>query len=134
TEAAYDCTFCALYMANHSMNAGVRPYHGEEDYNALKQELSDPFNHADLPEFIRLLDKNFGESTYSLRSIFHDDQRQILNIIMKWTLTEAEAVYRELYDTHAHMMRFVTDLRPPMPRALPLAGDVARISSRGSAL
>src|SRR5437016_3652062 len=80
TEESDDFTFGALYMGNHSMNAGVRPYHGEEDYNALKQELSDPFNRADLPEFIRLLDKNFGESTYSLRSIFHDDQRQILNI------------------------------------------------------
>src|SRR5437867_10180167 len=40
TEESDDFTFGALYMGNHSMNAGVRPYHGEEDYNALKQELS----------------------------------------------------------------------------------------------
>ena len=129
TEESDDFTFGSIYMGNHSMNAGVRPYHGEEDYNALKQEFSDPFNRADFAEVIRLLDKSFGESTYSLRSIFHDDQRQILNIIMKSTLTEAEAVYRQLYETHAPMMRFVTDLRAPMPRAFSMAAELALNSS-----
>ena len=97
TEESDVFVFGALYMGDHSMNAGVRAYRGKEEYNALKQELSDPFYRADFPEVIRLLDKHFGESTYSLRSIFYDDQRKILNIIMKSTLTEAEAVYRQLY-------------------------------------
>src|SRR5207249_9803231 len=95
TEESDVFVFGALYMGDHSMNAGVRAYRGKEEYHALKQELSDPFHRADFPEVIRLLDKHFGESTYSLRSIFCDDQRKILNIIMKSTLTEAEAVYRQ---------------------------------------
>src|SRR5207302_9759252 len=107
----------------------VRPYQSEEEFNALKQELADPFNRADFPEVIRLLDKHFAESTYSLRSIFHDDQRQILNIIMESTLTEAEAVYRQLYETHAPMMRFVSDLRAPLPRAFSMAAEFALNSS-----
>jgi alpha-amylase/alpha-mannosidase (GH57 family) len=129
TEESEDVAFGSLYMGNHSMNAGVRPYRDEEDYNALKQDLSEPFKRADFPEVIRLLDKNFAESTYSLRSIFHDDQRQILNIIMQSTLAEAEAVYRQLYETHAPMMRFVTDLRAPMPRAFSMAAEFALNSS-----
>src|SRR5207248_5797071 len=122
-------TFGSLYMGDHSMNAGVRVYKDQEDLNAIKQELADPFNRADFPEVIRLIDKNFAESTYSLRSIFHDDQRKILNIIMKSTLTEAEAVYRQLYETHAPMMRFVSDLRAPLPRAFSMAAEFALNSS-----
>jgi hypothetical protein len=129
TEESDDFTFGSVYMGDHSMNAGVRPYKDEQDLNGLKQELSDPFNQADFPELIRLVDKNFGESTYSLRSIFHDDQRQILNIIMKSTLADAEAVYRQLYETHAPMMRFVTDLRAPLPRAFSMAAEFALNSS-----
>jgi alpha-amylase/alpha-mannosidase (GH57 family) len=125
TEEPDDFSFASVYMGDHSMNAGVRAYQGEENYNALKQQLADPFNHGDFPEVIRLLDKHFGQSTYSLRSIFHDDQRKILNIIMKSTLFDAEAVYRQLYETHAPMMRFVSDLRAPLPRAFSMAAEFA---------
>src|SRR5207253_1467904 len=74
-------------------------------------------------------DQHFAEYTYSLRSIFHDDQRKILGIIMKSTLSEAEAVYRQVYETHAPMMRFVSDLRVPLPRAFSMAAEFALNSS-----
>jgi alpha-amylase/alpha-mannosidase (GH57 family) len=125
TEESEVFSFGSLYMGDHSMNAGVRNYESEEQYNELKQELTGSFNSAEFPEVIRLLDKHFGESTYSLRSIFHDDQRKILNIIMKSTLSDAEAVYRHLYETHAPMMRFVSDLRAPLPRAFSMAAEFA---------
>src|SRR5438034_1964524 len=129
TEESDAFTFGSLYMGDHFMNAGVRAYQGEEEYNTLKRDLTDPFNRADFPEVIRLLDRHFAESTYSLRSIFHDDQRKILNIIIKSTLTEAESVYRQLYETHAPMMRFVSDLRAPLPRAFSMAAEFALNSS-----
>ena len=129
TEESDVFSFGSLYMGDHSMNAGVRIYKDEQDLETLKQELADPFNRADFPEVIRLIDKHFAEFTYSLRSIFHDDQRQILDIIMKSTLTEAEAVYRQLYETHAPMMRFVSDLKAPLPRAFSMAAEFALNSS-----
>src|SRR6266850_602832 len=42
-------SFGALYMGDHLMNAGVHAYQGEEGYNALKNELVDPFKRADFP-------------------------------------------------------------------------------------
>ena len=133
TEESDAFTFGSLYMGDHFMNAGVCAYQGEEEYNTLKRDLTDPFNRADFPEVIRLLDRHFAESTYSLRSIFHDDQRKILNIIMQSTLTEAEAAYRQIYETHAPMMRFVSDLRVPLPRAFSMAAEFALNSSLRSA-
>jgi alpha-amylase/alpha-mannosidase (GH57 family) len=118
-------SFGALHMGDHMMNAGVRAYAGEEDYNNLKTELEDPFKRADFAEVLRILDRHFGESTYSLRSIFHDDRRAILDAITKSTLAEAEAVYRQLFETHAPMMRFVADLRVPLPRAFQMAAEFA---------
>ena len=91
----------------------------------LKQDLAGPFSRAHFPEIIRLFDRHFGESTYSLRSIFHDDQRAIVDIILKSTLTEAEAVYRQLYQTHASTMRFLADLDIPPLRSLQAAGEFA---------
>jgi hypothetical protein len=107
------------------MNCGVGRNQTDEDYRRLKEELVQPFNRADFPEVIRLLDRHFGQSMYSLRSIFHDDQRIILNAILKSTLAEAEAVYRQVYDTHAPMMRFVSDLQIPLPREFSIAAEFA---------
>src|SRR5262249_42605077 len=61
----------------------------------------------------------------SLRSIFHDDQRHILDIILKSTLSQAETAYRQIYETHAPMMRFVADLGVPLPRAFSIAAEFA---------
>jgi alpha-amylase/alpha-mannosidase (GH57 family) len=122
-------SFGALHMAGHMMNGGVRAYRGEEQYNTLKEELVDPFSRADFAEVLRILDRHFGDSTYSLRSIFHDDQRKILNMIIKSTVGEAEAAYRHLYETHAPVMRFMSDLRIPQPRAFLTAAEFALNSS-----
>jgi len=121
-------------MGEHTMNAGVGVYRDEETYSGLKQELMDTFMRADFREVIRLLDRHFGESTYSLRSIFHDDQRKILNTLMKSTLTEEESVFRQVYDTHAPMMRFLADLGVRLPRAFQTAAEFALNSSLRTAL
>jgi len=118
-------SFGALHMGDHMMNAGVRAYSGEEGYNNLKREMEDSFKRADFAEVLRILDRHFGDSTYSLRSIFHDDRREIINAIMKSALSESEAVYRQLFETHAPMMRFVSDLRVPVPRAFQVAAEFA---------
>ena len=111
------------------MNCGVRREERQEDYATLKQEIIDPFNRADFSEVIRVLDREFCGSTYSLRSIFHDDQRKILKVILQSTLAEAEAVYRQVYETHAPMMRFLSDLSIPLPRAFSIAAEFALNSS-----
>jgi alpha-amylase/alpha-mannosidase (GH57 family) len=118
-------SFGAVHMGDHTMNAGIAVYQDEEQYSLLKQELVDSFLRADFPDLIRSLDRHFGESTYSLRSIFHDDQRRILGVLMKSTLVESDAVYRGLYETHAPMMRFLRDLRVPLPRGFQTAAEVA---------
>jgi hypothetical protein len=118
-------TCAGVYIGDNSMSAGVAHYEGDESYARLKEDIVAPFTRADFPEIVRIFDRYFGDSTYSLRSIFHDDQRKIVDIILRSTLTEAEAVYRQLYETHAPMMRFLADLRIPPPRFLQAAGEFA---------
>jgi hypothetical protein len=80
---------------------------------------------VDIPEVVRLLDKRFGEQTYSLRSLFRDEQRRIVKTILSTTVAEAEAAYLQLYDHHAALMRFITSLGTPMPREFATAVEYA---------
>jgi len=129
TQESDVLSFGALHMGDHLMNCGVGIYRGDEEDNHLKHELSGPFSRAEFSEVIRILDRYFGESTYSLRSIFRDDQRKTLNLVMQSAISEAEAAYRQLYETHAPMMRFITDLNVPPPRAFSMAAEFALNSS-----
>ena len=105
-----------LHLGDHNLSAGVREFRGQEAYQSLAQEVTAGFERADLPEVIRLLDRYFEGFTFSLKSLFRDEQRKILNLILDSTLAEAESAYRQVYEHHAPLMRFLEDLGSPLPR------------------
>jgi hypothetical protein len=70
-----------------------------------------------------MLDKHFGASTYSLGSLFRDEQRKILDIILDSTRADIEAIYRQLYETNVPLMRFLKDSGAPPPKALYAAAE-----------
>jgi hypothetical protein len=122
-------SFGALRIGDQLVNCSVHKYEREENYGALKETLTSPFERGDFQEVVGILDQYFGQSTYSLQSIFHDDQRKILNVILQSKLAEAEAVYRQMYKTLAPTMRFVSDLGVPLPRPFSIAAEFALNSS-----
>jgi alpha-amylase/alpha-mannosidase (GH57 family) len=116
-------SFGVLHFGDHNLTGGVRPFRDDTAYQALVDELTEPFSRADFPAVIRLQDKHFGAPTYSLRSLFRDEQRHILRRILDGTLAESDSVYRQLYEHHVPLMRFITDLGVPLPRALHTAAE-----------
>jgi alpha-amylase/alpha-mannosidase (GH57 family) len=118
-------TYGVLYFGDHNLTGGVRRYYGADAYEKLAGELKEVFDRADVPEVIRLLDKGFGGNIYSLKSLFRDEQRNVLDRILTTTLDEAEAVYRQLYEHHAPLMRFLTDLHTPLPKAFRTTAEYA---------
>ncbi|MFH1125437.1 MAG: DUF3536 domain-containing protein [Pseudomonadota bacterium] len=116
-------SFAVLHLGDHNLSCGVRKFMGEEAYRAMVTEVSGAFGSADFPETIRCLDKHFGKSIYSLKSLFRNEQSRILDLILESTLADAEAVYRQLYENLVPMIRFLKDSRSPLPKALYLAAE-----------
>lgn len=117
-------SFGVLHLGDHNVNAGIRGYEAEEAYQTMLQEVTQTFSGANLPEVIRLLDKHFGTSTYSLRDLFRDEQRKVLDSILASTLFDIEVAYRQLYDHHFIPMRFLSDLGNPVPKAFHSAAEL----------
>ncbi|KPK24388.1 MAG: glycoside hydrolase [Dehalococcoidia bacterium SG8_51_3] len=124
TQEQATLSFGVLHFGDHNLNAGVRQYQGEEAYQTMLQETTQTCHGADFPEVIRLLDKHFGTSTYSLRSLFRDEQRKALGYILESTVSEIEAAYRQLYENHFPAMRFLTDMGGPVPKAFHSAAEL----------
>jgi hypothetical protein len=76
------------------------------------------FERADFPDLIRLADKHFGETHYSIKDLFRDEQRKVLNQILAATLDEIHNTYRLLTDRYAPLSHFLEDLLVPPLNAL----------------
>lgn len=123
TRESDQFTFGVLHLADHSVIGGVRQFQGDEAYRTLDLELDKGLSSGDLAELLRLIEKNFSSGTYTLRLLFRDEQRKILNIILEEATNEARVLYRNFHNEHAHLIRFVTDLGVPLPRRFRLAVD-----------
>ncbi len=121
TRAADDLSYAALHLGDHNVNGGVRYFRGEEAFQALADEIGEAFNRADFPEVIRLMDRHFGESHYSLKNLFRDEQRKILNQILASTGEDLESRYRQITDQYTPLLRFLRDIGAPLPSALKTA-------------
>jgi hypothetical protein len=88
-------------------------------------ELKEAFDRADFPETIRLMDRHFGRSTYSLKSLFKDDQRRIMHEILRSTREDLEARFRAIAERYTPLMKFLRDTRVPLPEGLELASNYA---------
>jgi hypothetical protein len=116
-------SFGVLHFGDHNVNAGVREYQGKKDYQTMLQELTQTFSRADFPEVIRLLDKHFGTSTYSIKNLFLDEQRKVLDSILESALSEIEAAYYQVYEHYYPPMRFLSELGNPIPKSFHSAAE-----------
>jgi alpha-amylase/alpha-mannosidase (GH57 family) len=118
-----------LHLGDHNVNAGVRYSSGEHAYQEMVNSLTAAFQGADLAATLRALDQHFPQRNFSIRSLFRDEQRRILNQIAQHVLAEAEASYRGVYDAHAPLIRFMTEMKIPLPRVLRLTAEFVLNSS-----
>jgi alpha-amylase/alpha-mannosidase (GH57 family) len=117
--------FGVLHLGDHNLSGGVTPFTTEADYDALVEEISEPFTAADLTETLRLVDRRFGSDVYTLRLLFRDEQRQVVRIILASALEHADDVYRRLYEEHAPLMRFLSGHGVRLPRGFAVAAERA---------
>jgi alpha-amylase/alpha-mannosidase (GH57 family) len=119
-----DVTFGALHFGDHNLTAGVREYQGQEQYKGTEKAISDAFSRADVPAAVITLNEHFPGHMYSLKSLFRDEQRKVLDEIMTSVLADASMAYGHLYELHAPLMRFLTDLHMPLPPILRMTAEL----------
>lgn len=118
TREGRELAFAAIHLGDQTLHAGVRDFAGEEEYVSFSAEALTEFNSGDFPEVLRLLDQYFGGMQYSLKSLFKDEQKRIIDLILTQTLSDAEARFRSVYKKHGPLLRFLKDMDQPVPEVL----------------
>jgi hypothetical protein len=134
TQESEMLMFGSLHLGDHNLHGGVAVFPGEEAYRDLAKSVRDAFTRAELADTIRLMDHGFGGRTYSLKNLFKDQQRKVLQEILKPALSAAEAAYRQLYESQVPMLRFMGDGYISIPKIMKTTAEIALNSLLRAAL
>lgn len=103
-------TYGVLHLGEHQISGGIRAFISDEAYELTASEITEIFRSGDFAEIVRAVDRNFDSGTYSLKLLFRDEQRRIVDLILKSRMDRAEASYRHIYESDAMLMYFVKSL------------------------
>jgi hypothetical protein len=81
-------------------------------------EIKESYVTADFANTIRLIDRHFGHSSYSLKSLFKDEQRRILDGVLASAREDLESRFRLITERYTPLMRFLESVGAPLPEAL----------------
>ena len=120
-------SFAVLHFGDQNITAAVKAYEPEDAaaYEAFAKEAAGDVQRAAFPEAIRLIDRYYGHVDYTLTSLFTDEQRRILQIILNSTLADIEKSLTTIYEEHATLLRYLSQAGLPKPPALTLAAGFA---------
>jgi hypothetical protein len=118
TRESQVLTYAILYMGEHNLTGGVSYFESTEAYDAMVQDLKATYERADFPETIRHIDRHFGQASYSLQSLFKDEQRRILNDILSSTREDLDSRFRLIVERYAPLLKFLETTGAPLPEGL----------------
>jgi alpha-amylase/alpha-mannosidase (GH57 family) len=121
THASDVFSYAAVHRGDYDVSCGVRYFRSEEDFQKLLGAISQAFSSADFQRVTRLMQEQFGESNYSLKSLFRDEQRKILDQILASTGRDVEKRYRQIAEQFTALTSFLNDLGAPLPPGLKTA-------------
>ena len=115
TLEKYDLIFALLKYSGGDFHCAIKEYSTAEEFNEIQKSLTDTFVNYPLTEIIRSLDKNFGSEYYTLKDIFIEERRKILNIMIQGKTNKFSGLYKDIYeDGKASIFHFKNlGLTPP---------------------
>lgn len=120
-EASFE--FAVIRLGVTELTGGVRPAGAADAYEKMKKALSEDMRVNGVSSVIRILDDYFAEPLLSIRDLFRDEQRRILNLLLESTLADAESTFRALHERYDPLMRFHAALGIPLPSVLRTAAE-----------
>ena len=127
TDKRESFSFAVLHFGDQNITAAVKPCKEEDaaEFETFARQAAEQLERAKFPEVIRLLDRYYGHVDYSLTSLFRDEQRRIVQVILSSTLSSIENSLTTIYEDHASLLHYLSQAGLPKPPALTIAAEFA---------
>lgn len=123
TAEHHSLAFALLHFGGDDFHCVIRGFTGNAEYNKIKETLIDKYQHSSLTEVIRTLDEYFGREYYTLKDLFIEEKRKIINILIKDQLAKFSSTYKELYEDGKGPMAQLLELGLQIPNEFKIAAE-----------
>lgn len=96
TLERHNLIFALLQYTGGDFHCAIKEY--DEEYPEMQKELIRTYMINPLTEIIRALDGYFGKEYFTLKDIFIEERRKILQILMRERLDEFAKTYEDIYN------------------------------------
>lgn len=90
--------FALMQYADGDFHCAMKEFSSNEEYNELKNHLIKTFVLYPQTEIIRALDETFGKEYFTLKDIFIEERKKILQILIQDQLKKFGSAYEEMYN------------------------------------
>jgi len=132
TFEEHDMIFALLHFGGEDFHCVIRGFAGKVEYNRIKETLLEKYNTLPLTEVIRGLDEYFGKEYFTLKNLFIEERRKIINILIEDRLEEFGSTYKNLYDEARGPIMQLSELGLQIPEEFKIAAEYALSSSFNS--
>jgi alpha-amylase/alpha-mannosidase (GH57 family) len=115
TTETLELEYALVHFGDHNFRGGVRESSGRSPDSKMTADLIGAFEKNDLPSVFRIMDECFGSNAFSLKSLVRDEQRRILDMLLKSAASDLEELNRQTYERLAPMMRSRLELKLAIP-------------------
>jgi alpha-amylase/alpha-mannosidase (GH57 family) len=121
-QETFSCA--AVWLGDHNVSCGALNNMSDKTFTAMQNEAFAHFEKGQINEIIVGLAKYFGKNNYSLKDMFRDDQKTILDYIVADGLKKAKELFDIVYHDNSALLRFMKENRLPSPRPLRAASEI----------
>lgn len=89
--------FALMQYSGGDFHCTIKEFSDESEYMNIQKELFRVFMLNPLTEIIRTLDEYFGKEYYTLKDIFIEERRKILQVMLKGKMKKFAQTYQEMY-------------------------------------
>jgi alpha-amylase/alpha-mannosidase (GH57 family) len=125
TQESEMLMFGVLHFGGHNLNGSVAKFVSDDQYRELAKVMREAFTRADFKEAVHLLEQRFDGQTYSVRNLFKDEQRRVVNEILRPILEGYEISHHKAYQNDASLLRFMSSCHIPIPKEMKVTAELA---------
>ena len=117
--------FALMQYSGGDFHCAMKEYSDEEEYAKLKKNLTRTFMLNPLTEIIRALDEHFGSEYFTLKDIFIEERRKILQILLKDKMEKFAQIYLDMYNEGKGSIYHMQSLGLAVPEEFKIAAKYA---------
>ena len=117
--------FALMQYAGGDFHCAIKEFSSTEEFQDLKNSLIKTFMMSPLTEIIRTLDEKFGTEYFTLKDIFIEERKKILQILLKDQMKNFADTYKDMYDQGRGSIYHMQNLGLEIPNEFKIAAAYA---------